>query len=127
MRGAHERSDFKLTPSDMDHSGLSTLMLEIEGASVDPERQLKAIEASQKDREKELAWRTDEFESELKGFVGGEKLKMTGGAEEAERVRQHKDDHTLKAMFGARAETLLLRRHNRAHCHCHSLPVKIDQ
>jgi hypothetical protein len=80
---------------------MSTVMLEIKGASVDPERQLKsAIEASQKNREKELAGRTDEFETELKGFVGG-KLKMTGGAEETERVRQHKNDLTLKAMFGA--------------------------
>ena len=47
-------------------------------------------------REKELAWRTDKFDSELKGFVGAK----VGGAEEAERVRQHKNDLTLKAMFG---------------------------
>ena len=80
--------------------GLSTVMLEIRGASVDPERRLKAIEASQKNRERELAGRADEFEAELKGFVGGKKLKMTGGAEETERVRQHKNDLTLKAMFG---------------------------
>src|SRR6266702_1437304 len=45
--------------------------------------------------------RADEFEEELKGVVGGKKLKMTGGAEEAERVRQAKNEMSLKAMFGA--------------------------
>ncbi len=99
-RGGRGRGGFKLPPPDKDHGGLSTVMLEIKGASVDPERRLKAIEASQKNREKELAGRADEFEMELKGFVGGKRLKMTGGAEETERVRQHKNDLTLKAMFG---------------------------
>ena len=79
--------------------GLSSVMLEIRGASVDPERRLKAIEASQKNREREQADRADEFEAELKGFVGGKKLKMTGGAEETERVRQAKNDLSLKTMF----------------------------
>ena len=100
-RGGRGRGGFKLPPPDKDHGGLSTVMLEIKGAPVDPERRLKAIEASQKNREKELAGRADEFEMELKGFIGGKKLKMTGGAEETERVRQHKNDLTLKAMFGA--------------------------
>ena len=98
-RGGRGRGGFKLPPPGKDHGGLSTVMLEIKGAPVDPERRLKAIEASQKNREKELAGRADEFEVELKGFVGGKKLKMTGGAEETERVRQHKNDLTLKAMF----------------------------
>jgi len=97
-RGARGRG-FKLPPPDKEHGGLSTVMLEIRGASVDPERRLKAIEASQKNREREQAGRSDEFEAELRGFVGGKKLKMTGGAEETERVRQHKNDLTLKAMF----------------------------
>ncbi|KAI0298802.1 actin interacting protein 3-domain-containing protein [Multifurca ochricompacta] len=98
-RGARGRG-FRPPPLDKDHGGLSTVMLEIRGAAVDPERRLKAIEASQKNRERELAGRSDEFEAELKGFVGGKKLKMTGGAEETERVRQHKNDLTLKAIFG---------------------------
>jgi len=97
-RGSRGRG-FKPPPPDKDHGGLSTVMLEIRGASVDPERRLKAIEASQKNRERELAGRADEFEAELRGFVGGKKLKMTGGAEETERVRQYKNDLTLKAMF----------------------------
>jgi hypothetical protein len=99
-RGPRARG-FKPPPQDKEHGGLSTVMLEIRGASVDPEKRLKAIEASQKNRERELAGRSDEFEAELRGFVGGKKLKMTGGAEEVERVRQHKNDLTLKAMFGA--------------------------
>jgi hypothetical protein len=107
-RGVRGRSGFKLPPPDKDHGGMSTVMLEIKGASVDPERRLKAIEASQKNREKELAGRTDEFETELRGFVGGKKLKMTGGAEETERVRQHKNDLTLKAMFGAAGNSAAL-------------------
>jgi chromosome segregation ATPase len=79
--------------------GLTSVMLEIRGASVDPQRRLKAIEASQKNRERELADRADEFEEELKGFVGGKKLRMTGGTEEADRVRQAKSELSLKAMF----------------------------
>ncbi|KAJ7043575.1 actin interacting protein 3-domain-containing protein [Mycena alexandri] len=86
-------------PPEEGHGGLSTVMLEIRGASVDPEKRMKAIEASQKSREKELASRSDEMQAELSDFVTGKKLKMTGGAEEAERVRQKRNDMTLKAMF----------------------------
>jgi len=38
---------------------------------------------------------------ELQDFVSQKKLKMTGGAEEAERVRQKRSEMTLKAMFNA--------------------------
>ncbi|KAI0259363.1 actin interacting protein 3-domain-containing protein [Gloeopeniophorella convolvens] len=98
-RGARGGRGFRPPPPDEGHTGLSTVMLEIRGATVDPARRLKAIEASQRSRERELAERSDEFEAELKGFVGGKKLKMTGGTEEAERVRQTKNDMSLKAMF----------------------------
>jgi hypothetical protein len=37
-------------------------------------------------------------------FVGQKKLKMTGGAEEAERVRQKKSEATLKAMFNGASQ-----------------------
>ncbi|EIW79298.1 AIP3-domain-containing protein [Coniophora puteana RWD-64-598 SS2] len=103
LRKAAPRSsrgrDYRPPPMEEGHTGLSTVMMEIRGASVDPERRLKAIAANQKSREKELATRSDEFQDELKGFVKGKKLKMTGGAEEAERVRQKRNDMTLKAMF----------------------------
>jgi hypothetical protein len=78
---------------------LNSVMMQIRGASVDPDRRLKAIEASQKNREKELETRSDVLQQELTDFVGQKKLKMTGGAEETERVRQLRNDQTLKAMF----------------------------
>lgn len=90
---------FRPPPPEEGHNGLSTVMLEIRGSSVDPERRLKAIAANEKLREKELSSRSDEFQNELTGFVAGKKLKMTGGADEVERVRQRRNELTLKAMF----------------------------
>ncbi|TFK89181.1 AIP3-domain-containing protein [Polyporus arcularius HHB13444] len=92
---------FKPPPPEEAAGGLSTVMMEIRSAAVDQERRLKAIAANEKNREKELASRSDEFQNELSGFVAGKKLRMTGGAEEAERVRQRKNELTLKAMFNA--------------------------
>jgi hypothetical protein len=90
---------FRPPPPEEGHGGLSTVMLEIKGANVDPEKRMKAIEANQRNRQKELASRSDELQAELTDFVSQKKLKMTGGAEEAERVRQKRNDMTLKAMF----------------------------
>lgn len=92
---------FKPPPPDEAGGGISTVMMEIRSAAIDPERRMKAIAASQKTRERELAERSDEFEDELKGFVVGKKLKLTGGAEEVERVRQRRNDLALKAMFNS--------------------------
>jgi hypothetical protein len=78
---------------------ISNVMMEIRAAAVDPEKRMKAIEASQKNREKELAARSDDLQAELTDFVGQKKLRLTGGAEEADRVRQKRSDATLKAMF----------------------------
>jgi len=91
--------NFRPPPPEEGHNGLSTVMLEIRGAQVDPEKRLKAIEANQRNREKELAARSDDLHAELSEFVDKKKLKMTGGAEEVERVRQLRNDMTLKAMF----------------------------
>ncbi|EKM81855.1 hypothetical protein AGABI1DRAFT_98457 [Agaricus bisporus var. burnettii JB137-S8] len=105
LRGANGatrggRRGFRPPPPDEGHNGLPTVMLEMRGTTnIDHERRLKAIEASQKSREKELATRSDELQTELVEFVGQKKLKLTGGAEEAERVRQKRNDMTLKAMF----------------------------
>ncbi|KAJ6610236.1 actin interacting protein 3-domain-containing protein [Mycena sp. CBHHK59/15] len=98
-RGGRNRSFRPPPPPEEGHGGLSTVMLEIRGAAVDPEKRMKAIEASQKSRQKELASRSDEMQAELSDFVAQKKLKMTGGAEEAERVRQKRNEMTLKAMF----------------------------
>ncbi|KAG1728172.1 actin interacting protein 3-domain-containing protein [Suillus paluster] len=92
---------FKPLPADEGHTGLSTVMMEIRGAAVDPERRMKAIEANQKNREREIASRSDEFQEELTGFVGGKRLRMTGGAEEVDRVRQRRNELALKAMFNS--------------------------
>ncbi|KAF5316199.1 hypothetical protein D9619_006272 [Psilocybe cf. subviscida] len=91
---------FRPPPRDEGHDGLSTVMIEIKGAQVDPERRLKAIEANLKNREKDLATRTDEMHMEIQDVVSQKKLKMTGGAEEVERVRQKRNEQTIKAMFG---------------------------
>lgn len=91
---------FRPPPPDEGHTGLNTVMLEIRGVTtIDHEKRMKAIEASQKNREKELAARSDDLQAELTEFVGGKRLKMTGGADEAERVRQKRNEMTLKAMF----------------------------
>ncbi|KAK0448863.1 actin interacting protein 3-domain-containing protein [Armillaria borealis] len=84
---------------------LGTVLLQIRGAAIDPEKRLKAIEESQKNREKEMAKRSDDdLQTKLTEFVGGKKLKLTGGVEEVERLRQKRSDQALKTMFnGARA------------------------
>ena len=99
--GAGRSRGFKPPVPDEGHNGLSTVMMEIRGAAVDPERRMKAIMASQKNREREKLQRGDEFEAELSSFVAGKKLKMTGGAEEVERVRQKRNELALKAMFNS--------------------------
>lgn len=100
--GAGRTRGFKPLPvANEERGGISTVMMEIRSAAIDPERRMKAIEASQKSREKERAERSDEFESELKNFVSGKKLKLTGGAEETERMRQKKNELALKAMFNS--------------------------
>ncbi|KAF8518043.1 AIP3-domain-containing protein [Hysterangium stoloniferum] len=97
--GSGRLRTYRPPPMDEGHNGLSTVMLEIRSAAVDPERRLKAIAASQKNREKEMASRSDEFQAELNGFVQGKKLKLTGGAEEVERIRQKRNDMALRQMF----------------------------
>ncbi|RDB23739.1 Actin-interacting protein 3 [Hypsizygus marmoreus] len=98
-RGVPRNRNFRPPPPEEGTNGLSNVMLEIRTAAIDPEKRMKAIEASQKTREKELAARSDDLQAELSEFVGGKKLRMTGGAEEAERVRQKRSEMTLKAMF----------------------------
>ncbi|KAF8449481.1 actin interacting protein 3-domain-containing protein [Boletus edulis BED1] len=104
-RGSGRGRSYKPLLAEEGHGGLSTVMMEIRGAAVDPEKRMKAIAANQKNREKELASRSDEFQNELEGFVNGKRLKMTGGAEEVERVRQKRNDLALKAMFNSASGT----------------------
>ncbi|WVN87376.1 uncharacterized protein L203_102554 [Cryptococcus depauperatus CBS 7841] len=78
--------------ADVEGSDFPSLLLEIRTKESDPEQRLRAIEAQQKVREKERANKVDDFEAELKGFVGGKKLRKTGGAEEVDRMRGRKDE-----------------------------------
>ncbi|WWC67062.1 uncharacterized protein I206_100969 [Kwoniella pini CBS 10737] len=78
--------------------GIDNLLLEIRTKEIgNPNSRLKAIEEQQKQREKEKLNKIDEFQQELK--LGGKKLKKTGGTEEAERIRQRKNELTLKKMM----------------------------
>src|ERR1700722_8601766 len=56
-RAALRARGFRPPPLDEGHTGLSTVMLEIRGASVDSDKILKAVAANQKNREKDLATR----------------------------------------------------------------------
>ena len=88
-------------------TGINHLLMEIRTKEGDPSSRLKAIEAQQKAREKELANRKDEdeFSNELEGFVKGRRLKKTGGTEEAERQRTRRQEMTLRRMLtGGAAE-----------------------
>ncbi|WVF66388.1 hypothetical protein IAT40_001128 [Kwoniella sp. CBS 6097] len=77
--------------------GISNLLMEIRTKGADPDSRLKAIEAQQRMREKEKASKVDEFEEELK--LGGKKLKKTGGTEEADRMRQRRQEVALRKMI----------------------------
>ncbi|KAG9037546.1 Bud site selection protein 6 [Tulasnella sp. JGI-2019a] len=94
---------FRPPPPEAGHDGLNTVMLEIRGAAIDPNRRIEAIEASLRAREKARMARSDEFTEELGEFVDKKRLKMTGGIEEAERLRQLRSDHALKNMFSPAA------------------------
>lgn len=95
------------------HEGLSSVMFEVKGQQIDHDRRLRALQAAEKTRQREIASRTDEFTEELAGFVHGSKapeaagasvpigLRKTGGHLEVERIRSKRDKATLLAMFGA--------------------------
>ncbi|RIB01241.1 actin interacting protein 3-domain-containing protein [Gigaspora rosea] len=79
--------------------GLKTVLQEVRGIAPDHERRLKALQAVEKQRERDLANRIDEFEAELTDFVSHNKLKKTGGAQEVERLRQKKNEEALKELY----------------------------
>ncbi|POV97260.1 hypothetical protein PSHT_14681 [Puccinia striiformis] len=80
--------------------GLDTVLMQVKGLEVNAESRLKAIEAAEKLRAKNLedVSKENEFAQELAGFVGNKKLKMTGGHEEIERLRKIKAEAALKNM-----------------------------
>lgn len=75
------------------------VLMQIRNNQTDPEQRLKAIEDQRKARERDLAVKQDEFQNELSGFVEGKKLRRTGGTDEADRVRQRRQDQTIMRML----------------------------
>ncbi len=100
LRGSSSsRGAYLPPPAEDGHQGLNTVMLEVRGQNVDHEKRLRALQAAERQRKKEIEERTDEFAEELAGFVDGKVLRKTGGHLEVERVRQRRDKATLQAMF----------------------------
>lgn len=98
-RGPPKQSRFRPPSPEEGAGGISNLLMQIRTKEMDPTQRLRAIEEQQRARERELANRTDEFQNELSGFVAGKKLKKTGGTDEAERVRQRRQEQTLRRML----------------------------
>ncbi|GAA5891775.1 hypothetical protein JCM8208_002881 [Rhodotorula glutinis] len=96
---AARRELTSLGGADDTKGGLSTILLEVKALQPDPSRRLEAIARAEKQRELELASRTDEFADELGDFVGKGRLKKSGGIEETERLRQLRSEATLRQMF----------------------------
>lgn len=96
--------EYYVKPKEEGFEGLKTVLQEVRGITPDHERRLKALEQSEKMRERELANRIDEFEAELTDFVAQNKLKKTGGAQEVERLRQKKNEDVLKELFKSNSE-----------------------
>jgi len=98
--GVGKGREFVFQPAvDENFEGLKTVLEEVKMVEPDSEKRLKAMAQMEKLRHIELSNRIDEFEHELTTFVGKGKLKKTGGALEAERMRQQRDSENLKAMF----------------------------
>ena len=95
---------FRPVSPDEGSGGIPNLLMEIRTKESDPNHRLRAIEAQQRARERELANKSDDFTDELTGFVQGKKLKKTGGTDEVDRQRQRKQEMTLKRMLSGDAQ-----------------------
>lgn len=93
------KREFNVAPIPEGFEGMSSVMKEVSMIDVDSSRRLRALNQAEKMRQRELDTRIDEFEHELTSFVDSKKLKRTGGAEEAERERQRKDQLMLKRLY----------------------------
>ncbi len=103
LRGGSGKGGKYIPPLPEDgHEGLSTVMMEVKSQAVNHEKRLRALQAVERQRQKDMlaSKANDEFSEELAGFVDKKVLRKTGGVLEAERVRQKRDHATWKAMFG---------------------------
>ena len=82
------------------HMAKEGVLGEVRALAVNHENRLEAIQRAEKARRKELeSRRGGEFQKELGSFVGENRLKKTGGAEEIERLRKAKDDKIRKEVW----------------------------
>ncbi|KXN67345.1 AIP3-domain-containing protein [Conidiobolus coronatus NRRL 28638] len=84
---------------DQEYFTLDSVFQEIQCIDIDHERRLQAAEENEKARKWELQNVTNEFEEELVDFVGGRRLKKTGGTEELDRRRREQDELNLRTML----------------------------
>jgi len=96
---APTKREFNVGPTPEGFEGMSSVMKEVTMIDVDSSRRLRALNQAEKMRQRELDNRIDQFEHELTSFVDSKKLKKTGGAEEAERERQRKDQLMLRRLY----------------------------
>ena len=73
---------------------------EVRALQPNHESRLEAIERAEKARQKELETRRiGKFQKELGAFVEEGRLKKSGGVEETERLRRHKDERNRKEVW----------------------------
>ena len=87
-------------PTADPHATKEGVLGEVRALRPNHENRLEAIERAEKARQRELESRSGgEFKQELGSFVEQGRLKKTGGAEEAERLRKAKDDRIRKEVW----------------------------
>ncbi|KAI5845445.1 actin interacting protein 3-domain-containing protein [Tricharina praecox] len=87
--------DDPLNPTEAKVSVLS----EVRALQPNHESRLEAIERAEKARQKELEGRVPAFQKELGAFVEENKLRKTGGVEEAERLRIAREEQARKDIW----------------------------
>ncbi|KAI9279083.1 actin interacting protein 3-domain-containing protein [Sporodiniella umbellata] len=96
--------EFRVAPAEEGFEGMSSVLKQVATIDVDHDRRLKAMEQSEKMRQREMANKTDDFEKELSTFVDTKKLKKTGGALEIDRLRKQKDEDMLKQIYASKTQ-----------------------
>lgn len=77
------------------------MLLDVQSLTPNHEGRLDALEKAEKLWEKEKKYKNeDAFRDELGNFVENSSLKKSGGVEELERLRRHKDEENLRNNFG---------------------------
>jgi hypothetical protein len=85
---------------DLDPSEVKgSLLNEVRALQPNHETRLEAIERAEKLRQKELESRVAPFQKELGEFVEENKLRKTGGVEEAERLRLAREEQARKEIW----------------------------